>query len=110
MATTTICVYILQLEHGKYFVGGSKDPVKAMEEHREGLGGLWTQVHKPVRIIEQHPFQTEADVDNYTKLTMRKYGMENVRGGSWSDVRLTDASRHHLHKEFHDHSGECIIA
>lgn len=110
MAATTICVYILQLEHGKFFVGGAKDPVKAMEEHREGLGGVWTQVHKPIRMLEQHPFQSEADIDLHTKTTMRKYGIENVRGGSWSNPRLTDAVRHQLNKDFHEQSGDCIIA
>lgn len=109
MASNTICVFILQLEHGKFFVGGAKDPAKALEEHREGLGGLWTQVHKPIRILEQHPFKSEADIDIHTKITMRTYGIENVRGGSWSNSRLTDADRHHLHKEFHEHS-ECVIA
>ena len=107
MSTTSI--YILQLEHGKYYVGESKDPVKAIEEHREGLGPFWTRIHKPVRIEEVFPFKSANEVDLYTKTTMRKYGIENVRGGSFQDARLKDADRHRLHSEFQDQSN-CLIA
>lgn len=107
MSTTSI--YILQLEHGKYYVGESKDPVKAMEEHREGLGPFWTRIHKPVRIEAVIPFKSTDEVDLYTKTAMRKYGIENVRGGSFQDARLKDTDRHRLHSEFHDQSN-CLIA
>jgi hypothetical protein len=106
---STTAIYILQLEHGKYYVGESKDPVKAMEEHREGLGPFWTKIHKPVRIEAVMPFKSAGEVDLYTKTAMRKYGIENVRGGSFQDARLKDADRHRLHSEFQDQSN-CLIA
>ena len=106
---STTAIYILQLEHGKYYVGESKDPVKAMEEHREGLGPFWTRIHKPVRMEAVFPFKPKEELDLYTKTTMRKYGIENVRGGSFQDARLKDIDRHRLHSEFHDQSS-CLIA
>jgi hypothetical protein len=39
---------------------------------------------------------------------MRKYGIENVRGGSWENARLTDTQRQSLHDEFADSS--CVIS
>lgn len=86
-------MYVLELEHGKFLVGLSSDPIKAMEEHREGLGGAWTEIHRPVRIRETVPFVKEEELDGHVRIAMRKWGVENVRGGSWSGVRLTDQER-----------------
>lgn len=107
MAQQTTSIYILELEHGKYYVGESLDPIKAFEEHREGLGPVWTQIHKPIRIQQIMHFKQLDELDFYIKLTMRTHGVENVRGGSWSGVRLTDADRHALHN---DNSAACVIA
>ena len=79
----TTCIYVVQLEHGKYYVSASDDPEKELEELREGLGIFWTQIHKPVRIVERSRFKRIDELDRYTKLAMRKYGLEHVRGGSW---------------------------
>jgi len=103
------CIYFLQLEHGKIFVGASQDPVKAMEEHREGLGPLWTRIHRPLDILKRVPFQREEDLDRYVKSAMRGYGIENVRGGSYSDARIKDSDRHALHAEMHGDS-DCVVA
>lgn len=100
-------IYVLQLEHGKFYVGESVYPEKALEEHREGLGPQWTQIHKPIRIHQIIPFKQSEEVDFYTKLTMKTHGVENVRGGSWNAVRLTDSDRHALH---HDNSAACILS
>jgi len=44
----TTCIYVVQLEHGKYYVSqrqpavsASDDPDKELEELREGLGIFW---------------------------------------------------------------------
>jgi len=103
----TISLYLVQLEHGKYYVGESKDPVKSLEELREGLGPFWTQIHKPLRLIEVIGFQPEGSVDAYTKRMMRTYGLENVRGGRWSEARLADTDRHALHEDL-EHG--CVVA
>jgi len=95
----TVSLFLVQLEHGKFYVGESVDPVKRLEELREGLGPFWTQIHKPVRIVEVLPFQKKGDVDAYTKRMMRANGIENVRGGKWEEARLSDADRHALHKD-----------
>jgi hypothetical protein len=107
MSRPTTSIYILQLEHGKYYVGESIDPVKALEEHREGLGPTWTQIHKPLRIHRIIPFKQHDELDFHTKLVMREYGVEHVRGGSWDAMRLNDSDRHALH---HDNSSACIVA
>ena len=110
MTTSTTTIFILQLEHGKYYVGESQDPIKALEEHREGLGPFWTKIHRPIRIIQTVPFKQREDLNNYTKLAMRKYGLENVRGGIWEAARLSDAERHALHDDATSDDIMCCIA
>ena len=100
-------IYVLQLEHGKYYVGEAIDPQKALQEHREGLGPQWTQIHKPLRIQKINAFKQADELDFYVKLVMREYGVENVRGGSWEAMRLNDSDRHALHN---DNSAACVIA
>jgi predicted GIY-YIG superfamily endonuclease len=95
----TTCLYVAQLEHGKYYVGAADDPDKALEALREGLGPFWTQIHKPIRIVERSRFKRTDELDRHTKMAMRKYGMEHVRGGSWESARLSDRDRHSLHDE-----------
>ena len=106
--SNTTTIFILQLEHGKYYVGESKDPIKALEEHREGLGPFWTRIHRPIRINQTIPFKQSEELHKYTKLAMRKYGLENVRGGIWEAIRLTDSERHALHVDPTEDNG-CSI-
>lgn len=86
--------FLMELEHGKYFAGASQDPLKTLEEHREGLGGVpWTQIHRPVRLREVVAVARPSELDTQVRAWMMNYGVENVRGGSWSEVRLRDADR-----------------
>ena len=48
-------VYVLKLEHGKYYVGTSKSPYKRITEHFNNNGSYWTKKYKPREIIEVIP-------------------------------------------------------
>lgn len=85
--------FLFELEHGKFYVGASADPVKTFEECREGLGPAWTQIHRPVRIREVVGVAHVSHLDQQVRHWMLQYGVENVRGGSWTGVRLTDRDR-----------------
>lgn len=81
-------IYVLELDHGKFFVGRAEDPAQAFKEHQRGVREHWTQTYRPVRIVE------ELDIDAYGEdATVLRYmnerGIENVRGGSYSSVELT---------------------
>ena len=79
-------VYVFKLVDDKYFVGSCKTPVKvAFDKHFWGGGGEWTRIYAPKDIVECYltrddPFEVDRCVIDY----MKNYGVENVRGGSFS--------------------------
>jgi hypothetical protein len=105
-----VSLFLLELEHGKFYAGASSDPVKALEECRERLGSFsqWTQIHRPVRLREVVRVAQVVDLDVYVRKWMLQYGVENVRGGSWSSVRLTDKDRQVLSVEL-PRQGGCVV-
>lgn len=85
-------LYVLKLEHGKYYVGISRNVKRRFSEHKEGKGAEWTKIHKPIKILEdiQLMFCSYTKVksyeDNKTVELMKRYGRENVRGGIYCAV------------------------
>ena len=94
--SSPVSIFLLELEHGKFYAGSHSDPEKVMEECREGLGPIWTQIHRPVRMREVIRMAPLRDVDTRVRQWMLQYGVDNVRGGSWADVRLSDKDRQTL--------------
>ena len=81
-------IYILACAHGKYYVGRTttKDRIQA---HFDGNGSVWTKIHKPYKkllVVNGDKF----DEDKYVFKYMEQYGIQNVRGGCFSQVILPD--------------------
>ena len=99
-------IYILTLQYGKYYVGKSIDPIKHYQEHLNKVGS-WTRLNSPASLIEMRPEQSPLDEDTVTKEYMFKYGIDNVRGGSYVTVKLSAAQRRALQTEFWSAKGLC---
>lgn len=82
-------IYVLQLENSKYYVGKTSNVEKRFIQHLFGKGSSWTTLHKPLGIIFNMESSSPFDEDKYVKEYMAKHGIENVRGGSYSNVHLT---------------------
>lgn len=76
-------IYTLLLEEDKYYVGFTENLSQRMEQHFTGEGAMWTKKYKPIKIIEIVQEINEWHEDFATMVMMRKYGFQNVRGGSW---------------------------
>jgi cellular nucleic acid-binding protein len=87
MSTT---IYILELQDGKYYVGKTDNVNKRYQEHVNGYGSAWTKKYKPISIIKQITTSSAFDEDKYTKEYMSKYGIDNVRGGSYVQMSLSE--------------------
>ena len=86
-------LYVLQLANGKFYVGKSADVIKRFDQHKNGTGSAWTKLHKPVRLLETRPLTSIHDETNVTKDLMKKYGIDNVRGGAYTAVTLSDEQK-----------------
>jgi predicted GIY-YIG superfamily endonuclease len=86
-------LYILKLEQGKYYVGvTSRSVSERVSEHQHGfMGAKWTKRYKPIKIIDKRDLgvTTYDRAEQYeTRVTtryMKKYGINNVRGGLLTD-------------------------
>lgn len=92
-------VYVLALENGKYYVGSSKSPYKRIINHFNNQGSQWTKRYKPLEIIEVIPDCDLYDEDKYTRKYMDKFGVDNVRGGSYTTFSFDENTHKHLQRE-----------
>ena len=83
-----VYIYILLLQKNKYYVGKTTHPKFRLREHFDSGGSAWTKKYKPVKILQILPNCDDYDEDKYTKMYMDKHGINNVRGGSYSTIRL----------------------
>jgi predicted GIY-YIG superfamily endonuclease len=101
-------LYVLQLQGGKYYVGKTTDMNRRYQEHKSGRGSSWTSTHKPIKILEVRPLKDLHDENNTTKDLMRKYGIDNVRGGSYTQVELPEHLELSLKTEIRGNSDACF--
>ena len=80
-------IYILKCENDKYYVGRTTNKECRIIQHFTSNGSKWTKKYKPIEIINEYNGD-EFDEEKYTLITMEKYGIENVRGGSYCKVKL----------------------
>ena len=91
-----VYIYILQLEEGKYYVGKTINPSFRLDSHFNSNGSAWTKLYKPIKMVELIPNCDDYDEDKYTRMFIDKYGVDNVRGGSFVSVELEKSTITHL--------------
>lgn len=101
-------VYVLLCEKNRYYVGKTERHVKKrLEEHFSLNGSEWTRKYKPLRLVKKIPNADAFDEDKYTKLYMKKYGIDNVRGGAYTQLELPESTRSFLEREICSASDLC---
>jgi hypothetical protein len=102
-------VYILKCEHNCYYIGKTRGSYFIeIENHFQGKGCEWTKIHKPIRLEILRHFCNENDDDFYTRLFITKYGLDKVRGGSYSQVQLTEQEVYELKQHPIDQQITCF--
>lgn len=83
-----LVLYVLELEDSAWYIGISSNLNYRLGQHEMGNGSKWTQEHKFKRLHEVRYPVHKDDENNATKEYSRKYGWENVRGGSYCHVNM----------------------
>ena len=103
------CVYILKCKGGKYYIGRSNNMNARIDKHFNSYASEWTRKYKPIEIDKFfdncHPF----DEDKYTLEYMDKYGVDNVRGGSFSRIVLSDVEKELITRMINTSKNNCYL-
>lgn len=105
-----LTIYALQLESNKFYIGKTSrnEGVDVrFQEHKSGRGSEWTKLYKPMSIIQHYEHDSTFEEDVLTKRYMIKYGIENVRGGSYTKIDLDEWQIKSLEHEFKSVSDSC---
>lgn len=103
-------IYVLELDQGKYYVGKSDNFLKRFNDHLKGKGSEWTQMYKPKKICKKFVIDSEIagfEEEKITVYLMHKYGIDNVRGGCWSQIYLSDLDRKYIQKYIASATDKC---
>ena len=105
-----VFIYVLELENNRYYVGKTNYPEFRIDQHFESNACAWTTKYKPLNkdplII---PNCVALDEDKYTKQYMDKYGIDNVRGGTYCQLELPEESVNAIEKELNGAKDKCYI-
>ena len=102
-----IHIYVLKLQNNKYYVGKTTNPNFRLENHFKSQGCEWTKQHKPSEVVELFEGD-DFDEDKYTLKYMSKYGIQNVRGGSWCQIKLSQNDKDRALKSIDGATDKCF--
>jgi hypothetical protein len=100
-------VYILELNGGNYYIGKTANIASRFNDHKCGKGSAWTRIHGGCKMIEIHPCESLFDEDKHTLDFMDMFGLDKVRGGSFSNVVLTEEQKNVITKSMRNANGSC---
>lgn len=101
-------IYVLELKNKKYYIGITDDLENRINQHFNGIGSEWTRMYHPVKVVKTIKANSKFDEDNITKEYMSKYGIDNVRGGSYVKINLDPIQKYNLQKEIWNSTGLCL--
>ena len=103
-----INIYILECNDNKYYIGKTSLSVDIRySQHLTDDNCAFTSKYKPIKILETIKSNDPLDEDKITKKYMILYGIENVRGGSYTKLILDDWMIKSLEHEFKSSQDIC---
>jgi hypothetical protein len=104
-----LTLYVLECECDKIYVGTTKNFSSRIIQHGNDLGSEWTKKYKPIKILKKLDNKNQYDEDTYTLYYMEKYGVDNVRGGTFCQVVLNNETKNLINTMINASSGKCYI-
>ena len=97
-----VFIYSLKLITNKYYIGKTDSPHFRLQDHFDSSGSAWTKKYKPISIHQVIPDMNDHDEQRITQEYMNKYGIDNVRGGPWCSLDISEHKNtieHMIHSE-----------
>ena len=107
-------IYGLQLldlknpKQKKYYVGRSDNPEERIQQHRNEKGSSWTSTYPFEKVLFIKESTSCFDKEKYTKELMMQYGIDHVRGASYTTLVLDRITKDQLQKEIWGAKDVCI--
>ena len=97
-------IYILQCQHGCYYIGQEKKKliIKRLRQHRDGKHPdcKWTNKHHGVTLITSFVMEYPQQATVETEKWMKFKGIKKVRGGDYGSVLLTPYESRRIRRKF----------
>ncbi len=100
-------IYVLRLENHKFYVGRTNDLHERISAHLSGSACEYTKRYKMKKVIEIIESNDAFDEDKITKKYMARFGIHNVRGGSYTTFSLDENTIKFLQKEIYAGQNRC---
>jgi predicted GIY-YIG superfamily endonuclease len=101
-------IYILELECNKWYVGRTRNIKNRILDHKNGNGSEFTKKYKMKSVHKIKYMKNCFDEDNTVKEYMMLYGIDNVRGGTYSSIVLNQQKKNFLIDEFNHYNNCCF--
>ena len=102
-----VYIYVLKLTSNKYYVGKTTNPSFRLKDHFSENGSSWTKIFKPIKLHELRSDCDSFDEDKITLQYIKKYGIDNVRGGSLCQYKLTKTSKETINRMINGSTDKC---
>jgi hypothetical protein len=88
-------IYVIGQENSKYIVvlSHETDAINVLSKMTKELGTLWTIANSPKYVKQTYLDMNEWEIEDMVLKTMLKHGIDNVRGGSYQDRKLSNDDR-----------------
>jgi predicted GIY-YIG superfamily endonuclease len=101
-------LYVLKLQNGNYYTGTTVDLSRRFDEHWNGTASAWTNKYPPISVDSVYRDKSNLEEDLKVKELMSIYGIDKVRGGSYSNVTLIPDQIKMLERELNHGKGSCL--
>jgi len=102
-------IYILKLRFGKFYIGKTDRPDFRINSHFNGDGSVWTRKYQPVNVEKIIPNCDDLEEDFWTIRYMKEKGINNVRGGSFCSIKLSNEDKTIIKRMIRGASNQCFI-
>ena len=104
-----VFIYVLQLKENKWYIGKTETSKFRIDTHFDSAGSEFTKKYPPQEIYQIIPECDKYDEDKYVKKYMDKYGIDNVRGGTYCRLELTSNEKNVIQKELWGANDLCFL-